>query len=270
MSDQQGAPTPPWWSSREARHQARDEARRARRQEQRASRRGAPEDAPAAPAREAVTPERIADSALRVIDADGLDGLTVRRLAQELGVGTMTLYWYIQNKDEVLDLVADRMMADIEVPSAETDWRVAVREVSMAVRAAALRHAAAVPVMVGRGSLGPNGLGLTDQALRVFRDAGFTESDAADAYFTVSNFVWGFCAQQTASTGQASHSAADRKSYFEGVWRYIASLPPDRYPNLQAAAPRIFTASLDDRFAFGIDCLIAGFEARLAATRQPS
>jgi len=100
MSDQSAVPTPPWWSSNEARHAARDEARRVRRQE-RAGGRG---KADAPPSREPVTPERIADAALAVIDAEGLDGLTVRRLAQELGVGTMTLYWYVQNKDEVLDL----------------------------------------------------------------------------------------------------------------------------------------------------------------------
>ena len=259
MSDQSAVPTPPWWSSNEARHAARDEARRVRRQD-RAGGRG---KADAPPSREPVTPERIADAALAVIDAEGLDGLTVRRLAQELGVGTMTLYWYVQNKDEVLDLVADRVLAGIDVPPVETEWQLAVRQVAIAVRAAALRHAGAVPVMVGRGSFGPNGLGLTDQALRVFRGAGFNEADAADAYFAVSNFVWGFCAQQTAGIDQSKRSDSDRKGYFQMVRQYIEGLPPDRYPDLQAAAPRIFTASLDDRFAFGIDCLIAGFAARL-------
>jgi TetR/AcrR family tetracycline transcriptional repressor len=254
-------PIPPWWSSHESRHTARDEARRLRRGE-RAGRRGGPDAVP--PAREPVTPERIADAALRLIDTDGLDGLTVRRLAQELGVGTMTLYWYVQNKDEVLDLVADRMLAGIEIPAPETDWQVAVREVSTAVRAAALRHAAAVPVMVGRGSFGPNGLGLTEMSLQVFSAAGFDDADAADAYFAVSNFVWGFCAQQTASVGSSARPE-DRKAYVGTVRDYIEALPPDRYPNLRAAAARIFTASMDERFAFGIDCLIAGFEVRLAA-----
>ena len=273
MSDPNNTPTPPWWSSSETRHAARDEARRARRQERSARRHGtaetARETAPeTAPAREPVTPDRIADAALRVIDAEGLDGLTVRRLAQELGVGTMTLYWYVQNKDEVLDLVADRMLAGIETPPLATPWQVAVREVSIAVRAAALRHASAVPIMVGRGSFGPNGLGLTEMSLKVFRSAGFSEADAADAYFTVSNFVWGFCAQQTANVGQRN-AQEDRRGYFQMVWQYIDTLPADRYPNLRAAAPRIFTASLDERFAFGIDALIAGFEARLLVA-QPT
>jgi TetR/AcrR family transcriptional regulator, tetracycline repressor protein len=264
MTDPNNLPTPPWWSSRETRHAARDEARRQRRQAKEAHR-GAEEPVPA---REPVTPERIADAALRLIDVQGLDGLTVRALAQELGVGTMTLYWYVQNKDEVLDLVADRMLADIPLPPADMAWQAAVRQVAVAVRAALLRHGGAVPVMLGRGSFGPNGLRIVDNAIRVFRAAGFEEADAADSYFAVANFVNGFAAQQTAGSFLASRPGFDGKGYFRMVQAYIEALPVDRYPNLQAAAPRIFSASLDERFAFGLDCLIGGLEARLTASRE--
>ena len=265
MSDQNSIPTPPWWSTSEDRHAAREAARRARREERSTRKRDGSEAAPSV--REPVTPDRIADAALRVIDAEGLDGLTVRRLAQELGVGTMTLYWYVKNKDEVLDLVADRMLAGIAIPPPDVDWQVAAREVATDVRAAALRHAAAVPIMVGRGSFGPNGLGLTEQSLRVFAAAGFDDDDAADAYFAISNFVWGFCAQQTASASLSSRPGFDVKAYYGMVRQYIENLPADRYPNLQRSAQRIFNASLDERFRFGLDCLIAGLEARLAAGR---
>ena len=264
MTDPNSLPTPPWWSSRETRHAARDEARRQRRQEKEARRGGEGE----APAREPVTPERIADAALHLIDVQGLDGLTVRALAQELGVGTMTLYWYVQNKDEVLDLVADRMLADIPLPPAEMPWQAAVRQVAVAVRAALLRHGGAVPVMLGRGSFGPNGLRIVDNAIRVFRAAGFEEADAADAYFAVANFVNGFAAQQTAGSFLVSRPGFDGKGYFRMVQAYIEALPADRYPNLQASAPRIFSASLDERFAFGLDCLIGGLEAKLSASRE--
>ncbi len=267
MSDPSSVPTPPWWSSHEARHAARDEARRLRRQERSAGRHGS---RAAAPAREPVTPDRIADAALRVIDLGGLDGMTVRALAQELGVGTMTLYWYVQNKEEVLDLVADRVLAGIVIPVAATDWQAAVREVATSVRAAMLRHASAIPVMVGRGSFGPSGLALIEGALRVFRAAGFNDADAADAYFAVSNYVNGFCAQQTAAASLSARPDFDVKGYYQMVRKYVEELPADRYPNLRAAASRIFSASLDDRFAFGLDCLIAGLEARLRASSGAS
>lgn len=182
----------------------------------------------------------------------------------------MTLYWYVQNKDEVLDLVADRMLADVPLPAEDVDWQTAVREVATSVRAALIRHGGAVHVMLGRGSFGPNGLRIVDHAIRSFRVAGFGESDSADAYFAVSNFVNGFAAQQTAGSFLSGRPGFDGKGYFRMVQQYIEALPVDRYPNLRAAAPRIFSASLDERFSFGLDCLIGGLEAKLAVSKSAS
>ncbi len=263
MSDPNNVPTPPWWSSSESRHAARDEARRERRLERSARRDGRGK---AAPPHDPITPERIADAALRVIDTDGLEGLTVRALGQELGVGTMTLYWYVRNKDEVLELVADRLLADVSFPSSEPDWRVSVREGCASVRAALHRHARAVPIIVGRGSFGPNGLRMTEASIAVFRAAGFDPDVAADAYFTISNFVTGFCIFETSSLGYRNRPDLDMREYGQMLRQYVDSLPPGLYPNLQASAARIFGHDLDERFAFGVECLISGFEARLKAS----
>jgi len=264
MTDEQtGLPSPPWWSSREGRKAARDERRRQRhegREAERALRRGGPP-------RDPITPDRLADAALKLIDEQGIEGLTVRSLAQALGVGTMTIYWYVQNKEEVLDLVADRILAGVEIPPPGGDWRVAGRTAAVSVRQRMMAHARAVVVMVGRGSFGPNGMRMIEQALAIFRAAGFDDIEAADAYFAFSNYVTGFCLMQTTTVAVAGRPDIDRRTYAQMVASYIASLPPELYPNLQAAAPRIFTASLDDRFSFGVECLIGGLEAKLAAKR---
>ena len=257
------APTPPWWSNRESRKAERLERRR-----DRPSARESQTTAAGVPPREAVTQDRVADAALAVIDADGLEGLTVRRLAHELGLGTMTLYWYVRNKDEILDLVSDRLLAGLGFPPAGQDWRDSVRGGLHAVRAALLRHARAVPVLVGRGSFGPNGLQLIEGSIAVLRSAGFDPDDAADAYFTISNFVTGFCTFETSAPNSLSQSGVDMKDYGQMLRQYIESLPLEGYPNLRVAAPRIFGASLDERFAFGVDCLVAGLEAKLQAVRD--
>ena len=269
--DYSSLPTPPWWNSREVRHAARDEERRIRREARAATRTPPHGTAAGVPApHEPVTPERIADAALRLIDADGVEGLTVRALAQELGVGTMTLYWYVQNKEEVLDLVADRLLAGLAFPPPGQDWRASVRGGLHAVRAALLRHARAVPVLTGRGSFGPNGLRLIEESIAVLRSAGFGQDDAADAYFTISNFVTGFCSFETSAMSVMNKPEIDMKAFGQLIRQYIESLPLERYPNLKASAPRIFGASLDERFAFGVDCLVAGLEAKLAAARPQS
>jgi TetR/AcrR family transcriptional regulator, tetracycline repressor protein len=269
MRENDQLPTPPWWSSRETRHAARGERRRQRREARHTGDPAGAADAGAAP-REPITPERIADAALRVIDAQGIDGLTVRSLAVELGVGTMTLYWYVQNKDEVLELVADRLLADVTFPPPEIDWRVSVREGCASVRAALLRHARAVPIIVGRGAFGPNGLRMTEASIAVFRAAGFDPDMAADAYFTISNFVTGFCIFQTSALGFRKRPDLDLQAYGQMLRQYVDSLPTALYPNLHASAERIFGHNLDERFTFGVDCLIAGFEAQLEASTAGS
>jgi TetR/AcrR family tetracycline transcriptional repressor len=256
--DGSGQP-PAWWTV--DRRAARAEERQARRRERATRRDGRHKGRGDQPAREPLTPERIADAALAIIDAQGVDGLTVRALAQALGVGTMTLYWYVRDKDEVLDLVADRLLAGVILPPASLNWRAAVREGAFAVRAALLRHARAVPVVAWRGSFGPNGLQLVEGSIAAFRAAGFGPQDAADAYFTVSNFVTGFCVFEASAAGGLGLT---RPTSTGRASQYVALLPPERFPNLLAAAPRMFGGDRDERFAFGLECVIVGIASRLA------
>ena len=263
MTDDQSSLPPPWWrvDSRRAARDAKKQARGERKAARRAARHGE------APAHAPITPELIADAALRLIDAQGLEGLTVRALAEELGLGTMTLYWYVRNKDEVLDLVADRVFGGVMLPAAETDWRELCRAGARAVRTAFLAHPRAVPIIVGRGSFGPNGLRMIEFSIGIFREAGFNAEDAANAYFTISNFVTGFCSFETAGSDPTSSLGFDREAFAQMARQYVSLLPPDRYPNTIAAAPVMFGGDREARFAFGVDCLIAGLEARLNASR---
>jgi TetR/AcrR family tetracycline transcriptional repressor len=263
MSDDQLQP--PWWrvdrrAARQAERAARRDEKAAERAQKHAERHGG------AGPHEPITPDSVADAALRIIDSQGLDGLTVRALAAELGVGTMTLYWYVKNKDEVLDLVADRLLASVVIPPLEQDWLVSVREGAIAVRSALLSHPRAVPIIVGRGSFGPNGLRLLEGSIGVFRSAGFSDEDSAYAYLAISNFVTGFCVFETA----AAEGTPTPQNIGQLARQYIALLPSDRYPNLMAAAPKLFGGDRDARFGLALDYLIAGFEARLEASRQAS
>ena len=269
MSDEQLQP--PWWrvdrrAAREAERAARREERAVERAAKRAAKHGeTPSHAP-------ITPDSVADAALRIIDAQGLDGLTVRALAAELGVGTMTLYWYVRNKDEVLDLVTDRLLAGVELPPVAPDWQAAVRDGAIAVRTALLAHPRAVPIIVGRGSFGPNGLRMLEGSIAIFRSAGFLDDDAADAYFAISNYVTGYCTFETAGIDAYAQggSEANRTSVAQMARQYISLLPAERYPNLMAVAPRIFGGDRNARFAYGVDCLVAGFAAKLEAARKTS
>jgi hypothetical protein len=106
---------------------------------------------------------------------------------------------------------------------------------------------------------------MTEASIAVFRAAGFDADVAADAYFTISNFVTGFCIFETSAAGFRRRPDLDMRAYGQMLRQYVDSLPPALYPNLQASAERIFGHNLEERFSFGVNCLIAGFEAKLAA-----
>ena len=250
-------PPLPWNQSREDRHAARAARRRERREERAEGQgRGRRGDRPQ------VEPDQIVAAALHILDTEGLDALTVRRLASELGTGVMTLYWYIASKEELLGLVIDRIFGEVETPPPGGTWIQRGRVMATSMRATLMRHPAAIGPATARPGLGPNAMRLMDFALGIFRDAGFAPDDAADAYFTVSNFVTGFSAFEAASTLGPTERAAIRE--------YLAKLPPERYANLVALAPRIFSASLDERFAFGLESLLEGLAARLERRRPDS
>jgi len=268
MSDDQAPLPPPWWriesrraakeAARQVRHEERSE-RRAERSLRRAERRGE------APAREPITADRVAQAALRLVDRDGVEGLTVRALAGELGVGTMTLYWYVADKNEVLDLVGDRLLGEAPLPDPDLEWQAAVRQGTISIRETLLRHPRAVALLVERGALGPSALRLLDATLGILRKAGFSDRDAVDAYITLSNFVTGYCSYETSGPTADGRGGVVGKDLMS---RYMKSLPPDRYPNVDAAADLLFTSDRDARFNFGLDCLIAGFEAKLGTGRK--
>jgi TetR/AcrR family transcriptional regulator, tetracycline repressor protein len=267
MDERDGLPPLPWWQGREARRAERADRRRQRHDERAAKHQERSEGQ-----RDPVTSDRVADAALRILDAEGLDALTVRRLAQEMGVGTMTLYWYVRNKDEVLDLVADRIFAGIEVPDVSIGWREGSAKMAITARAAMLRHRAAMPIMISRGSLGPNSLLFMERALALLRSAGFGASDAADAYYALSNFVLGFCAAEASGPGIADRPDVDRRAYGQMLLDYMRALPEDRFPNLKESAPRLFAGSLDQRFAFALEAMLDGLQVRIdaAGARTPA
>ena len=271
MTDEVPGQPPAWWvvdrrAAREAERQAKREqrvARRDARDARREARRGPP-------VREPVTPERIADAALALIDAHGIEGLTVRTLAEALGVGTMTLYWYVRNKDEVLELLADRLLAGTAPTALAGDWRDAVRGMASGVRQALLRHPRAVPLIASRGSFGPNGIALAEASLAAFAAAGFSPDEAAGAYLTVSFYVTGFCLWETSGSGVGG-APSGGAGQADAAANYARMLPADRYPNLVAAADRarlrgrppwLFGTTSDEGFAFGLEILIEGLAAQ--------
>ena len=274
MPDEEVSSGLPWWPSPEARRVAQAARRRARREARGPQRGGA--------SRERTTPEAIVAAAVAIIDNEGLEALTVRRLATELGVAPMTVYSYVRGKEEILDLVVDRVAADIAIPPVEGDWRARARELGHGLRAALLAHPDGARLISERPIRSPNAFRLFDAGLGIFRSAGFGDQNAVAAYFAFGNYVMGCAAQDTAALRAMRRPTRD-DAQTPNPAEVVQLLPAERFPNIRALEPYIYGEAEplpetradggDDkaadpataRFDFGLDSLLDGLGARVRA-----
>jgi AcrR family transcriptional regulator len=218
-------------------------------------------------------------AAVAIIDNEGLEALTVRRLATELGVAPMTVYSYVRGKEEILDLVVDRVAADIVVPPTEGDWRERARELAHSLRAALLAHPDGARLISERPITSPNAFRLFDAGLGIFRSTGFRDREAVDAYFAFGNYVMGCAAQDTAGLRAMRKQNGDTAQMPDPA-EVARLLPVERYANIRALAPYIYgeagswpdpttdydaTDPATARFDFGLESLLDGLGARVRA-----
>ncbi len=140
--------------------------------------------------------ERTLQVALVIADDEGLDAVTMRRLARELGVEAASLYHHVNGKSQILDALVDLVAAEIEPPMPSTDWRTAITQRAHNTRAGLRRHRWAVSLMASRTSPGPATLGLLETGIRCFREDGFSVPQAAHAISVVDSYVHGFVLQE--------------------------------------------------------------------------
>lgn len=172
--------------------------------------------------------ERIVQAALGFVDREGLDGLTVRGLAAELGVGAMTLYGYFRTKDELLDALADAAVEEIEQPDSRRPWDARLRQCMIDLCRVLVRHPSAIPLLTSRPPRSHSVLAGMELAIQCLRDGGFPEAEARRAYLSLLAYVFGF----------AGFTAGARP-------RQGGSSP---FP--------------EEQFAYGLDALLAGLGAR--------
>ena len=143
-----------------------------------------------------VSLERALEVALSVADGEGIEAVTMRRLARELGVEAASLYHHIRGKDEILDGLVDEVAGEIELPAPSASWRTAIGQRARNTRAVLRRHPWAVSLMASRTNPGRATLRLLEAGIRCFREGGFTVPLAAHALSTVDSYVHGFVLQE--------------------------------------------------------------------------
>ena len=199
--------------------------------------------------------ESILDTALVLIDRDGLDALSMRRLAAELGVGTMTLYGYFADKQALLDALVDSVAAAAPLPPLHGSWRERLATVMGELHEALTAHPALARLRVAQPIATPGAFRFTEASLAALRDAGFDAREAARHFRTLFVFTFG--------AAVFGGPAPDDRARVAGA---LAALPPDEYPMVTGQLAELLEA-LDrgTQFAAGLELILDGIEARAEA-----
>lgn len=209
--------------------------------------------------RRTLTVERVVRTAVELADADSLDGLSMRTLAQRLGVVPMALYKHVANKEELIDGMVDSVWTEVEAPEPELPWREALRRRSISLRAAMLRHRWAVGLMEGRMRPGFANLRQHDAMMGCLRRAGFTFRTTVHVTSMLDAYVYGFALQEKTlpfATAEESGEAAAEK---------LDATPPElaaMFPHLLEVVSELGRAGYDydEEFETGLDLLLDGVE----------
>ncbi|OKI44537.1 transcriptional regulator [Streptomyces sp. CB03578] len=212
---------------------------------------------------------RTARAALDLLDEAGLDALTMRRLADAVGVRAGALYRHFATKQDLLTVMAERMLEGCSAPPPEGDWSERLTVLAHRMRTALLAHRDGARVYAGTHSTGANTLGFAEALVGVLREAGFRDEDAARAVLAVVNFTVGHTLEEQAAL-QPGDSAAAEAGPAEAGPAEAGPADPDRlrravaaqdFPHLTAALPVLTSTDFAAHFAFGLNLLVQGLRA---------
>jgi Transcriptional regulator len=233
MTATDALPEPPWWTPLKT---------------------GAP--------RRTLSREAIVGVALKVLRAEGIDAVSMRRVATELGTGAASLYAHVANKEELLDLLFDQVVADIPLPEPEpARWREQITQVWTDSYAALARNGDIARVALGRVPMGPNALRISEVSMAILQAGGVPDQAVAWAVDVVGLYV-AANAVENAMITDMQRAGAEPEEYFAQVRGYFTSLSPERFPVIASLVPQLMNGTGDERFAFGLELLVGGLAAQ--------
>jgi AcrR family transcriptional regulator len=213
--------------------------------------------AKAAPPRVPLSKERVLRTAVLLADEGGVAAVTMRKLADKLGVEAMSLYHHVANKDEILDGMVDVVFSEIDLPASGADWKAVMRRRAISVREVLSRHAWAIGLMESRANPGPATLRHHDSVIGTLRRAGFSIAMAAHAFSVLDSYIYGFALQEL---NLPFDTTREPDEVAENILR---QMPADGYPYLaELAVEHVLQPgyAYANEFRFGLDLILDGLE----------
>lgn len=213
---------------------------------------------------------QIVRAAVEILDAEGMDALSMRRLGTKLGSGATSIYWHVASKDELLELVLDEVFGEVPLPDPDViGWRDAVSAFAYGLRGALFAHPWSTVLIGAMPTLGPNAMRLSAGLLKTFKLAGFQGRALDQASSTLMSYVTGVTTPEIAWQSIITASGMSPQEIATDMMRMLQQAAGD-YPELVTSYAE--HEKLDDgvasalNFEFGLSCFLDGLEARL---RQP-
>lgn len=215
--------------------------------------------------KERLSRDAVAAAAIALVDAEGLDALTIRRLATDLGVTPMALYWHFKDKDALLDGIVEAMLGEVRLPdeaSPAAAWDARLRELLAALLDVLAAHPAAADLVKGRFLQNEPGRVITEQVLSLLRGAGFSAERSSQLAVSALLFLTGLV---TGMPGLAvGVEAEQREQEIRTKWATLQALPPKRYPCLIESAESLTDCASGDQWLdLGLDTLMAGIRGQV-------
>jgi TetR/AcrR family tetracycline transcriptional repressor len=203
-------------------------------------------------------------AAVALADTEGLDALTIRRLATDLGVTPMALYWHFKDKDALFDGIAEAVLAEVRLPEGAGDpesWDAQLRTLLDALLDALAAHPAVADLVKGRFLQNEPGRQITERVLALLRTGGFSAEQASQLAVYALLFMVGLV---TGMPGQAiGSSEEEREQQVRDKWASLQALPPKRYPCIIDSAESLTDCAATEQFLqLGMDTLMAGIRGR--------
>jgi AcrR family transcriptional regulator len=214
-----------------------------------------------APRERALSRDAIAGAALKIVDTEGLDALTMRSVAQALGTGAASLYAHVASKDQLLELVVERVIGEIP-PAPEPDpdrWQEQIKETARAIRGVFSGHRDLARASFARIPLGENALAGSESMIALMRAGGLSDRVIAFACDLLPLYVMAVCYEESLYEGEVS--LEEMETFVADLRTYFASLPPTRFPNVVALAGPLTAGDGEERFEFGLEVLLRGLAA---------
>ncbi|GGV81044.1 TetR/AcrR family transcriptional regulator [Streptomyces thermoviolaceus] len=231
-----------------------------------------------AAARPALTRDRIVDAAFTVLDREGYDGLTMRRVASVLQVTVSALYAHVSSKDELVELMYTRLFDGFTMPAPDPErWQEQVREYAHFGRRRLREHRDMARISMAHAPFTAELLPHVEGVLAIFRAAGLPDRIAAEAGDIISTYIDGFVLEESlwqdrmtahGGDGSAEGASGDGRDMAERMRNYLASLPAEDFPHLRSLAGLMITDSSDERFDIGLEIILRGLASYLPDERS--